>query len=181
MEVKYCKYHVFHTRNNVAPAVFSIFSCLIYPTIFQNWTKKCLKTKKKQIHFSCRGISIWNTFIQNSKKETGLLSGFKSELKLKLASFSIEISQKNIMAESFPTSNWQRNVTMFVTMPWWNSTSTSLFLVWKLDENLIVYNKKKYLWNVYVFAIYECFVREIYMINEDFLSLMDFLQTPRND
>ena len=85
------------------------------------------------------------------------------------------------MAESFAKSNWQRNVTMFVTMPWWNSTSTSLFLVWKLDENLIVYNKKKYLWNVYVFVIYECFVREIYIINEDFLSLMNFLQTPRND
>ena len=101
MEVKYCKYHVFHTRNNVAPAVFSIFSCLIYPTIFQNWTKKCLKTKKKQIHFSCRGISIWNTFIQNSKKETGLLSGFKSKLKLKLASFSIEISQKKYNGREF--------------------------------------------------------------------------------
>ena len=160
---------------------FQYFHVWYTQQFFKIQLKNAWKTKKNQIHFSCRGISIWNTFIQNSKKETGLLSGFKSELKLKLASFSIEISLKNIMAESFAKSNWQRNVTMFVTMPWWNSTSTSLFLVWELDENLIVYNKKKYLWNVYVFVIYECFVREIYIINEDFLSLMNFLQTPRND
>ena len=106
--------------------------------------KKINKILKKKIHFSCRGTSIWNTFLRNSRKETGLLSVFKSELTLNVASFSIEtMAKKRIEREV-------RNIKL--TKKWFYDYSMVAFYksffvscLTKMDENLIVHNKKKYL------------------------------------
>ena len=78
-------------RNKTAPLTFSgSFEkiCHGYPKFFHNLAIEFLS----KFRISFRGPSIWNNFLQNSKKETESLPLFKSKLKLKLLSFSNEIT-----------------------------------------------------------------------------------------
>ena len=126
---------------------FSKLNKKIQKKLKKKTKKKINKILKKKNHFSCRGTSIWNTFLRNSRKETGLLSVFKSELKLKVVSFSIEtMAKKRIEREV-------RNIKL--TKKWFYDYSMVAFYesffvscLTEMDENLIVHNKKKYLWNV---------------------------------
>ena len=65
-----------------------------YPTNFSQFDYKIPKTtlSKNKSRISFRGSSIWNNFLQNSEKEIKSLPLFKSKLKLKLLSFSNEIT-----------------------------------------------------------------------------------------
>ena len=88
---------MYQIRNKTAPLTFSgSFEkiCHGYPTNFSQFNYKIPKTtlSKSKFRISFRGPSIWNNSLQNSEKETESLPLFKSKLKLKLLSFSNEIT-----------------------------------------------------------------------------------------
>ena len=88
---------IYQIRNKTAPSTFSgSFEKIShgYPTNISQFNYKTPKTalSKSKFRISFRGPSIWNNFLQNSKKETESLPLFKSKLKLKLLSFSNEIT-----------------------------------------------------------------------------------------
>ena len=88
---------MYQIRNNTAPLTFlGSFEKIFhgYPTNFSQFNFKIPKTtlSKCKFRISFRGPSIWNNFLQNSEKEIDSLPLFKSKLKLKLLSFSNEIT-----------------------------------------------------------------------------------------
>ena len=88
---------MYQIRNKTAPLTFSgSFEKIFhgYPTNFSQLNYKIPETKlsKSKFRISFRGPSIWNNFLQNSEKEIESLPLFKSKLKLKLLSFSNEIT-----------------------------------------------------------------------------------------
>ena len=88
---------MYQIRNKTASLTFSgSFEKIShgYPTNFSQFNYKIPKTalSKSKFRISFRGPSIWNNFLQNSEKEIESLPLFKSKLKLKLLSFSNEIT-----------------------------------------------------------------------------------------
>ena len=88
---------MYQIRNKTAPLRFSgSFEKIShrYPTNFSQFNYKIRKTalSKSKFRIAFRGPSIWNNFLQNSEKEIESLPLFKSKLKLKLLSFSNEIT-----------------------------------------------------------------------------------------
>ena len=88
---------MYQIRNKTAPLTFSgSFEKIShgYPTNFSQFNYKIPKTalSKSKFRISFRGPYIWNNFLQNFKKEIESLPLFESKLKLKLLSFSNEIT-----------------------------------------------------------------------------------------
>ena len=88
---------MYQIRNKAGPLTFSRSFEKIshgYPTNFSQFNYKIPKTalSKSKFRISFRGPSIWNNFLQNSEKEIESRPLFKSKLKLKLVSFSNEIT-----------------------------------------------------------------------------------------
>ena len=88
---------MYQIRNKTAPLTFSISFEKIsheYPTNFSEFNCKIPKAalSKSKFRISFSGPSTWNNFLQNSEKEIDSLPLFKSKLRLKLLSFSIEIT-----------------------------------------------------------------------------------------
>ena len=88
---------MYQIRNKTAPLTFSgSFEkiCHEYPTNFWQFDYKIPKNtfSKSKFRLSFRGHFVWNTFFQNSEKETESLPLFKSKLKQKLLSFSNEVT-----------------------------------------------------------------------------------------
>ena len=88
---------MYQIRNKTAPLTFSrSFEKICHgcPTNFSRSNYKIPKTvlSKSKFRISFRGLSIWNSVLQDSEKEIESLPLFKSKLKLKLFSFSNEIT-----------------------------------------------------------------------------------------
>ena len=88
---------MYQIRNKTAPLTFSgSFEKIFhgYPKHFSQFTYKNPKTalSKSKSRISFRRTTVWNNFLQNSENEIESLPLFKSKLKLKLLSFSNEIT-----------------------------------------------------------------------------------------
>ena len=88
---------MYQIRNTTAPLTFSRSfekTSHGYPTNFSQFNYKFPKAalSRSKFRISFRGPFIWNNILQNSEKEIESLPLFKSKLKLKLLSFSNEIT-----------------------------------------------------------------------------------------
>ena len=132
---------MYQIRKKTAPLTFlGKFEkiCHGYPTNFSQFNYKTPKTalSKSKFRISFRGPSIWNNFLKNSEKEIESLPLFKSKLKLKLLSFSNEITY----FENIATVSSQHPV----DKKWLDGKAIMAFcqsfLVSKTNRNLIIYN-----------------------------------------
>ena len=131
---------MYQIRNKTAPLTFlGSFEkiCHGHPTNFSQFNNKIPKTalSKSIFRISFRGPSIWHNFLQNSEKVIESLPLFKSKLKLKLLSFSNEITYfKNISTVSSQHPVDEKGLDGKAILAFCES-----FLVSKTNVNLIIY------------------------------------------